>query len=113
MPAGRLPHHPVDDGPNVVRMRVLLHSPLLWLSIALPQAVPPAPSQTAGAPSPPAVSSPAGSLLDQLAPAIRSGRLAIDVEFRPGKSPMARDWSLETSGAPSAHLAMEVGEGRV
>ena len=113
MSAGRLPHHPVDDGRNVVRMRVLLHSPLLWLSIALPQAVPPAPSQTAGAPSPPAVSSPAGSLLDQLAPAIRSGRLAIDVEFRPGKSPMARDWSLETSGAPSAHLAMEVGEGRV
>ena len=94
-------------------MRALLHSPLLWLSIAFPQAVTPVPSQPAGAPSPAAVSSPAGSLLDQLAPAIRSGRLAIDVEFRPGKSAMAPNWSLETSGSPAAHLAMEVAEGRV
>ncbi len=94
-------------------MRALLHSPLLCLSIALPQAVTPVPSQPAGAPSPAAVSSPAGSLLDQLAPAIRSGRINIDVEFRPGKAPMARNWSLETSGAPDAHLAIEVAEGRV
>ncbi|MDQ2980603.1 MAG: hypothetical protein M3R62_15450, partial [Acidobacteriota bacterium] len=94
-------------------MRALLHSPLLWLSIALPQAVTPVPSQPAGAPSPAAVSSPAGSLLDQLAPAIRSGRINIGVEFRPGKAPMARNWSLETSGAPDAHLAIEVAEGRV
>src|SRR4030088_41476 len=94
-------------------MRHLLHWPLLWLSMAIPQATPPPPTEPAAAPPPSTAVSPAGSLLDQLPPAIRSGRLAIDVEFRPGKSPMARDWSLETSGAPSAHLAMEVGEGRV
>src|SRR6202162_6199704 len=113
MSAGRLPSDPVEDGRKVVRMRVLLHWPLLWLSIALAQVVPPAPPEPAGAPPPPAVSSPGGSLLDQLAPAIRSGRLAIDVEFGRGKSPMARNWSLETFGAPAAHLAMEVAEGRV
>lgn len=54
-----------------------------------------------------------GTLVDQVGAAVRSGHLAVDVEFRPGKSPMMASWSLETAGAPIAHLTVEAAEGRV
>lgn len=56
---------------------------------------------------------PAGALVDQVAGAVRSGHLAMNVEFRPGKSPLIPSWSLETVGTPTAHITVEAAEGRV
>ena len=40
----------------------------------------------------------------QVGAAVRSGHLAVDVEFRAGKSPMMASWSLETAGAQEKYL---------
>ncbi len=37
----------------------------------------------------------------------------MNVEFRPGKSPLIQSWSLETVGTPTAHILVEADEGRV
>jgi hypothetical protein len=61
----------------------------------------------------PTPKSAAETIVDQVAAAVRSGHLAVDVSFRPGKSPMMESWSLETVGAPTAHLTVDAAEGRV
>ena len=81
---------------------------------ALAQPTPtPTPTPVTSLSPTPTPKSAAETIVDQVAAAVRSGHLAMDVLFRPGKSPMMESWSLETVGAPAAHLTVDAEEGRV
>jgi hypothetical protein len=92
----------------------------MWIAMALlstaalAQPTPtPTPTPAASLSPSPTPKSAAETIVDQVAAAVRSGHLAVDVLFRPGKSPTMESWSLETVGAPTAHLTIDAAEGRV
>src|SRR5438105_12384619 len=93
-------------------MREHRRAALIWTAIALLSTAAHAQPQPTPIPSPTPKSA-AETIVDQVAAAVRSGHLAVAVEFRPGKSPMMESWSLETTGTPTAHLTVDAAEGRV
>lgn len=88
----------------------LAMAPLTSGALAQPAATPSPTPLTSLAAAP---SAPASALVDQIAAAVRSGHLAMNVEFLAGKSPLIQSWSLETLGTPTAHITVEAAEGRV
>ncbi len=55
----------------------------------------------------------AEGFVDQLGGAIRSGHVDLTFELAAGKVPLTDAWSIETTGAPRAHLVAEADEGRL
>ncbi len=55
----------------------------------------------------------ADSFVDQLGAAIRSGHVDLTFALAAGKVPLSGAWSIETAGAPRAHLTADADEGRL
>ena len=55
----------------------------------------------------------AESFVEQLGAAIRSGNVDLTFVLAPGKVPLTGAWSLETKGAPRAHLTADADDGHL